>query len=260
MREYFSLCESDFLSSRLVNDAKKIIVDDKKATLSLTKREDERIYFVKTNDCVIGNTMAIESLVEFTATAIKKIFRQFKVKKDDLIMVVGVGNGAFAADSLGSKVVEQIEPSVNANKRLCAFCPSVSGRTGIESFDIVKAVVERLKPKIVLCVDTLSSRGASRLNKVIQIKDSGLTPGVGVGNQKTAFDYSTLETFVIGVGVPLVIYAKNLLTDYFEAVSQRVDLATLDSTIGDLIVTSKEIELYVETYAKIIGLAINRAI
>ena len=258
MREYFNLCESDFLASRIVRGAKKIILDDKKATLSLMERDDESVYFVSTDERIIENERAIDSLVELTAMAIKKIFRRFAIKKDDLIMVVGVGNDCFVADSLGVKSVEQITPILTEKTRLCALCPSVSGRTGIESFDIVKSLVERLRPKAVVCIDTLSTNSATRLSKVIQIRDGGLTPGIGVGNQKTAFDRSTLGTLVVGIGVPLIIHAKNLLSDYFELVTQRIDLSKLDCAVGDLIVASKEVDLYVEAYSKIIGKAINK--
>ena len=258
MREYFNICESDFLASRLVRCGPKVILEDGKTALTFSKRDDENIYFARTDDCVINNERVTSSLIELTAFALKKAFRRFCVKKDDLIMVVGVGNEGLVADSLGARVVEEIVPIMSAKKRLCAFCPSVSGRTGIESFDIVKALVEKLKPKVVICVDTLASKSVDRLSKVIQIKDGGLTPGLGVGNQKTSFDYSTLGVNVIGIGVPLVIYAKNLLVDYFESVPQRIDVDLFNSLMGDLIVTSKEIDLFVGEYSKIIATVINR--
>ena len=121
-------------------------------------------------------------------------------------------------------------------------------------------MVEKLEPKVIICIDTLASKNIERLGGVIQIKDSGLTPGAGVGNAKISLEQSTLGVPVIGVGVPLIIYARNLLLNYLAGSSSNLSFDTLSEVTGDLVVTAKEIDLYIDCFSKIISKAINKAV
>ena len=98
------------------------------------------------------------------------------------------------------------------------------------------------------------------MGSVIQIKDSGLTPGAGVGNAKIPLDISTLGVPVVGIGVPLIIYARNLLLSYLKGSQSNVEFDKVTRSTGDLVVTAKEIDLYIDVFSRIISNAINKAV
>ena len=132
----------------------------------------------------------------------------------------------------------------------------MGGVTGIDSFDVVKGVTDRLKPAAVIAVDTLSARNATRLKSVVQLSTDGLVPGSGVGNAKRALDDKNLGVPVIALGVPLVIEALDIRTEGDPTpVSKEVR-----TTLEGLVVTVKEIDLAVEDFAEVIGHAINFAV
>ena len=169
---------------------------------------------------------------------LKRLLKSVGVTKKGLILTVGVGNQGMTVKSRG-------------RGRLAGLAPGVGGVTGIDSFDVVKGVTDRLKPAAVIAVDTLSARNATRLKSVVQLSTDGLVPGSGVGNAKRA-----LGVPVIALGVPLVIEALDIRTEGDPTpVSKEVR-----TTLEGLVVTVKEIDLAVEDFAEVIGHAINFAV
>ena len=126
--------------------------------------------------------------------------------------------------------------------------PGVPGITGIESFDVVKGVCDEVRPTLVIAVDSLAAASAARLGTVIQLCDAGITPGSGVSNHKRRLSRDTLGVQVIGLGVPLVVYASTLVRD----------AGGDEGRFGSLIVTPKEVDVYVADAAEIIADAIER--
>ena len=172
------------------------------------------------------------------------------------VMVVGLGNPDLTADALGDRVFKRL--SVNrhlsggdmAEKYLCALTPNVLGMTGIESFDIISAVADRVKPDVIVVVDALTAAAAGRIATAFQVTDSGITPGSGVENHRRRLDKKSLGIKTVSVGVPLVVYASTIVRDYCEC----------DEALrGDMIVTPKDVDILVEDCAKIISGAINGA-
>lgn len=266
MREYFDgLCfdeEGEFLQK----DRSKLIFLDKKGALYLSKRPPSDVYAVESKGDVLFDGEHQDSLINLLAMALKRVLCSLKVKKKDLVLVVGVGNEGLTADSLGARTLTHLRVSTIKTRRagegvLCALSPSVSGVTGIESFNVVKAVADFMSPKVIVCVDTLATISPDRLAKIIQLKGGGITPGAGVGNAKNELSNLTLGVPVVAIGVPLVIYAKNILLNYLEKTkSTKPDHLKLNQTVGNMVVTAKEVDLYVEIYAKIIAQAINLAV
>lgn len=184
--------------------------------------------------------------------------------REGLILAVGIGNEGLTADALGPQTVKRLTVTEHlvrsgvedpSEGRLAAIESNVSGVTGIASFDIVKGVCERVHPALVIAIDTLASRKRERLARMIQMSDGGIVPGGGVGNAKTAFDRAHLGVPVIAIGVPLVIYARHLAAEY-AAASATPPKGEED----DLVVTLKEIDLGVKTYAAILAGAVNGAV
>ena len=169
------------------------------------------------------------------------------------IMAVGLGNPDLTADALGDRVFKRLAVNRHLSddsKYLCALTPNVLGMTGIESFDIIAAVVDRIKPDAVIAVDALTAAASERIASAFQVTDSGITPGSGVDNHRRRIDRESLGVRVVSVGVPLVVYASTIARDYSgESKSRR----------GDMIVTPKDVDVLVDDCAKIIAGGINGA-
>ena len=197
-------------------------------------------------------------------------------------MVVGLGNRMVTPDALGPLTVDKIlvtrqifqELTQYADERLrsvCAMAPGVMGVTGIETAEMLESIVRRIRPGCVVCVDALSARSARRIGAAVQICDTGIQPGSGVGNRRLALNRETLGVEVIAVGMPTVIYAATLARDAFEALSDPdapQDEAALDAMerellsedVGEMIVTPREIDALVVDAAGIIASGLNRAL
>ncbi len=168
------------------------------------------------------------------------------------IMCVGLGNPDLTADALGDRVFKKL--AVNRHKNdgryLCALTPNVLGMTGIESFDIISAVTDRICPDVVIAVDSLTAAAPSRIASAFQVTDSGITPGSGVDNHRQRLCRESLGVRVVSVGVPLVVYSSTIAREYCDG-SGRCDT--------DMVVTPKDVDILVEDCATVIAGAINGA-
>ena len=151
------------------------------------------------------------------------------VKKEDKVLVVGLGNWNVTPDALGPKVIEgimvtrhlsQVMPEFMEEDMIsvAAISPGVLGTTGIETVEVIKALVENIKPSLIICIDALAARRIERLNKTIQISDTGISPGAGVGNHRKAINKEELGVRVIAVGVPTVVDASTIANDTIDMV------------------------------------------
>jgi spore protease len=179
-----------------------------------------------------------------------------EVVTGDNCLVAGLGNPNMTADALGKKVGEKLLITRHLETprpapRLSCVCPNVLGVTGIESFDIIKGVADRIRPSCVVAVDSLAGASTPRIASAFQISDAGITPGSGVGNHRTRFDSDSLGCPVISVGVPLVVYASTIIEDALGRPTELTD------ELAALVVTPKDIDLYTEDCAEIIAGALN---
>lgn len=188
-----------------------------------------------------------------------------EVPEDGLVLVAGLGNRAITPDAVGPKVcqntlvtrhlVQQMPEHFGHLRPVAALAAEVLGNTGMESGDLVRAVCEEIKPTCVVAVDALASRSLERLCRTVQLADTGITPGSGVGNHRTALDRETLGVPVIAVGVPTVVEAATLCADLLGG-RELPDLGAEQN----LLVTPKDIDSQVADLSKIIGYGINLAL
>lgn len=198
--------------------------------------------------------------------------RLVKFDKSRPTLVVGIGNPTMTADALGSRTCEGMivtrhvyeTAAIELDSRLasvCAISPNVLGVTGIETFDIVSGLVEKIKPQLVMIVDSLASQKTERISTTFQLTDTGIVPGGGIGNARRELSEKTLGVPVIAVGVPLVVYAKTIVGDVLEQLDMegKRPLANLVMTdiLGDLVVTPKDIDKLVEDSSFIVSTALN---
>jgi len=157
--------------------------------------------------------------------------------------------------------VERVPEHFGSFRPVAALAAGVLGTTGMESGEVVRAVAEQINPACVVAVDALASRSLRRVCRTIQLADTGITPGSGVGNARAALNAETLGVPVIAVGVPTVVDAATLACDVLaEAGKGELNPAALQGAGNGLIVTPKDIDTQVHDLAKVIGYGINLAL
>ena len=193
------------------------------------------------------------------------------------VLVIGLGNRTVTPDALGPLAVDHTlvtrhlrreRPELTgAMASVCALSPGVMGVTGIESGEIVRAVVDAVSPRAVIAIDSLAARALDRLSSTVQLTDTGIQPGSGVGNHRAALTRETLGVPVLAVGVPMVIHAAALARDAFRLLSDedesRLDALMrelMDGDLGDMIVTPREVDDLVDNAAVMLAGGINRAL
>lgn len=236
-------------------------------------------------------------LYENTCKALaKELTGIINIDEKATVLVVGLGNWNVTPDAVGPKVVsslmvtrhllEYVPDQVDEGVRpVCAVAPGVLGITGIETGEIVKGIVDRVKPSLIIAIDALASRKLDRVNTTIQVADTGISPGSGVGNKRMAISKDTLGVPVIAIGVPTVVDAATMANDAIDLVldsmikqaAQGTDFyrmldsidrnekfmmiqEVLNPYVGNLVVTPKEIDEVVEKVAKVIANGLNIAL
>ncbi|MDD3184351.1 MAG: GPR endopeptidase [Anaerostipes sp.] len=188
------------------------------------------------------------------------------IKKGESILVAGLGNADVTADSLGPKVVNNLwitrhlikDHTTIGVQKLSAIAPGVMAQTGIETSEILEALVEKTKPDILIVVDALAARSSSRLNKTIQISDTGIAPGSGVGNHRNKITKETVGVPVLAVGVPTVISVPAIIRDIVGEDLVEDLISAVDEEFQTMHVTPKNIDEAVKRISYTISEGINR--
>ena len=188
-------------------------------------------------------------------------------KEDYTALIVGLGNRNVTPDALGPKVVDSLnitrhiireygKYAMNEDEAhmISAIAPGVMAQTGMESFEIIKGIVDEIRPDVVFVVDALAARNTRRLNRTIQIADTGIHPGSGVGNHRNEISKNTLGIPVIAIGVPTVVDAATIVRDTVENLVSTLDNENKYEILQDIIsphlygmfVTPKDIDESIE--------------
>ncbi len=232
-------------------------------TVSKSQIENGEVYMITFEENVFFQEKKKRYLTESIKIALVKLLKKHNVRLNSLVLVAGIGNDGMTADKLGVETLKGIRVSEhlykkglkpNGEGRLATIAGRVVGITGIHSFDVIKGVVSRIKPSIVIAVDTLATKHLNRLARTIQLTDGGITPGSGVNNSCRPLNSETLGVPVIAIGVPLVTYASSIA----EALTSSYARRSLKES--ELIVTLKEIDPIVENLSQIIAEGINLAV
>ena len=226
----------------------------------------------------------------------KEIASIVKLNDQSVILVVGLGNWNVTPDALGPRVVEhllvtrhikeyvpdQIDEGVRS---VCAVAPGVLGITGIETSEIIRGIVDRVKPDLVIAIDALASRKMERVSTTIQLADTGINPGSGVGNNRKELSQATMGVPVVALGVPTVVDAATMASDTIDMVIDSLIkespkdgefyhmLKDMDRTekyklinevispyVGNLMVTPKEIDRLIDDIAVVVANGLNLAL
>ena len=201
----------------------------------------------------------------------KQIKEMIKINDSESILVVGLGNEAITPDAIGPitakhtmvtrHLVEKMPEEFGQMRRVSVLISGVLGTTGIETAEFIKAVTQKLRPDRVIVVDALASRKLARVCRTVQLADTGIVPGSGVGNKRAAINKETLGVPVTAIGVPTVVDAGTLTADLAEqAGAKDINPDDLSKYAGGMIVTPREIDANVADISKLVGYGINMAL
>ena len=237
------------------------------------------------------NDEKIEKISETVGKELREIINNHISETED-ILVVGLGNLYVTPDALGPKVVPEIEVTrhllnympelMPENTRpVSAISPGVLGVTGIETAEIIKGVIDKIKPKLLIVIDALAAKNINRISSSIQIADTGIIPGGGVENARKELTQRTLGVPVIAIGIPTVVDLASITNDCINIFIEDLQQKALSNntlnylknhdnyeeikealSVGDynMVVTPKEIDELIENMKAIISKGINKAI
>lgn len=193
-------------------------------------------------------------------------------KKEQSVLVVGLGNREVTADALGPHVVDNLcitrhilmeygKAAYNCNhiNTISSIVPGVMAKTGMESVEIVKGVVEETNPDYVIVIDALAARSTKRLTRTIQVTDTGIHPGSGVGNHRNGLTLESLGVPVIAIGVPTVVDAATIVNDAVEDKDTSIFIKGM-SELNNMYVTGKDIDETIKRLGYTISEALNIAL
>lgn len=238
---------------------------------------------IEIKEIEVINEEELEKVSKILSGQIQELIKPYKS-----ILVVGLGNIDTTVDSIGPKVIKDLKITrhlkkyapdlVDKNaKELSGIAPGVLGTTGIETQEILKGIVEKVNPDVIIAIDALISRDISRLFKTIQISNTGITPGAGVGNTRKEISRKTMGVPVIAIGVPTLVEAATIVADSIELIANqfeefaqlknatkedkyRLMKAVLEPSKFNLTVTPKEVDDLVDNMKLIIAHGINGGI
>lgn len=197
------------------------------------------------------------------------------------LLVMGLGNRNVTADALGTRVVERMLVTRHMMRSMegdlarklrgvSAIAPGVLGVTGIETAELCKGLVRHVQPAAVIAIDALAAYDSERICTTIQITDTGIEPGSGVGNHRLGLNRETLGVPVVAIGVPMVVYASTIARDALTRLLERYHMPqdeaacqmlrdVCDGPLGEMVVTPREIDELVVSVAEVLGNGMNQA-
>ncbi len=243
-----------------------------------------------------GQQAVYEEMCKTCAGVLKELTDNLLSSEKETVLVVGLGNWNITADALGPKVLDSLmitrhlkeympEEIDEGIRPVCGITPGVLGLTGVETGEIVKGIVDRIKPSLVIAIDALCSRKIERINTTIQFSDTGITPGEGVGNKRQGITQKTLGVPVIAIGVPTVVDAATIANESMQRVllkvkeqvnqnsefyhflqefeeTERYELVreSIRPAFGNFIVAPKEVDVIIDDISNVIANGINIAL
>jgi len=291
----------EMLNRKVSEDIPGVIVetlDDEEITItkvSITTPEAERAMgkgqgkyiTIEAQGLRYKNTPLQEKIMKLLG---KELVEMVNLSKNAMILVIGLGNRDITPDALGPRAVEKIvvtrhlqemlSPELKGGVRsVCAIAPGVLGVTGMETVEIVQGIVSKIKPDLVIAIDALAAASSRRVLTTVQLANTGISPGSGVGNKRFGLTQESLGVPVIAIGVPTVVHASTIAMDTIDIMQEHATFAryfksmehlsdtdrrtivsqVLPDALGDLMVTPKEVDRFIEDIGVLIAGGINQA-
>lgn len=221
--------DKNLIKEEVINNIKisRVVMDKNNL---LNKKEGNYITIELTD---ITNYEDRENVGKVLVKEIKDILNKNNIKDNYECLVIGLGNKKSTPDALGPMVIDNILVTrhlfeLNADvkkgiRKVSAIIPGVMGNTGIETIDIIKGIVDNVKPKFIIVIDSLCASSIERLNKTIQLTDTGIHPGSGIGNMRKEISKDILGIPVIAIGVPTVVESVTIVNDTLEYIFMHLN-------------------------------------
>ncbi len=245
-----------------------ITIDDDNIARELGKLKGDYITIELPN--FTDNFQDIDNKIEVISKQIRYLLPQ-----NGLIFVVGLGNETITPDALGPKTIQSIlatrhitgeiarSTGLEALRSVAALAPGVLGQTGLEVSEVIQSIVKKITPAALIVIDALASMEANRLGTTIQICNTGISPGSGVGNARPGLNQKTMGIPVIGIGVPTVVDARTMARNLLQLDGKKYD-EKIEQKIqprGEpMMVTPREIDILIERASKLLAMSINSAL
>ena len=208
--------------------SKKIIEEGIKVTEVMIDEEASQIINKKKGSYI---TIEFEDVTDYEngkkvekkfSSELTKLINKLNIDKEASCLIVGLGNSKSTPDSLGPLVINnvlvtnhlfELEEVTDGYRRVSVLVPGVMGQTGLETSEVISSLVDKFKPNFLIAIDALASQSIERVNKTIQMTDTGIHPGSGIGNSRKEISYETLKIPCIAIGVPTVVDAITIVSD-----------------------------------------------
>ena len=243
--EQLSIGEVDIIRMTVENERGERTLNRPRGKYITIEASPFRSHYEINEDCRIATSNELKSMLPKSGT----------------VLVCGIGNTDITPDSYGPRAGALVLSTRHIGDELAmlgklravaVICPGVLGQTGMETIEIIKGVADKIKPSAVIVIDALAARSLDRLGRTIQLSDTGLTPGSGVGNARQEISKRTLGIPVISVGVPTVVDACTMVSDFGGNCEHH--------NARNMVVTPKEIDLIISHAARLTAHAINCAL
>ena len=214
-----------------------------------------------------------ETVKKVFSSELRKLLKKLSIREDDSCLVIGLGNISSTPDALGPLTIQNILVTnhlfdvanvENGFRRVGAISPGVKGSTGIETSDIIKGIVDKVKPSFVIVIDALASQSIERVNKTIQMTDAGIHPGSGIGNNRKEISKETLDIPVIAIGVPTVVDAVTIVSDtinymhkHFTYMKNNINKTNKLIPINKINYLKEQIDVTIEDKKNLLGMIGN---
>ncbi|MBQ7296600.1 MAG: GPR endopeptidase [Clostridia bacterium] len=249
----------------------------KLTTIEIINEKGEKLLSKPKGKYVTLETKSIAQGSDLFSAALGVLSDELKklLPEKGTVLVAGLGNDDITPDALGPKVMSLLLATRHISSELAenlglgslrsvaGITPGVLGKTGIETVEIISGIVKKIKPCCVIAVDALASRNVGRLGTTVQMCDTGVSPGSGVGNRRKGINKETLGVPVIAIGVPTVVDAVTMAFDVFEKAGITLEEKVLMEKLREhksMMVTPKEVDNLIDRAAHLIAMAINTAL
>lgn len=219
------------ITVNITSKTKNVTVEELKVDETMTHLNKKPGYYKTVSFEDITDKNNYKEVEESLTKVLKKSYQELKLTETDSALIIGLGNDQSTPDALGPKALSHILVTKHlfslgeveqGYRNTASFKPSVTGITGIETKDMIEALVDKIKPDFVIVIDALASCSIERLNKTIQITSSGINPGSGVGNNRIELSKETLGIPVIAIGIPTVVDASTIVNDTIHLLCQQL--------------------------------------
>lgn len=264
----------------------KVRITNEQAERMMGKKQGQYVT-VESQGLRYKNTPLQEKVMKYLA---QELSHMVDLPQNATVLIIGLGNWNITPDALGPKVVgkivvtrhlqEMLSPELQGGVRsVCAIAPGVLGLTGMETVEIVQGIVSKIQPNLVIAIDALAAASSQRVITTVQLADTGISPGSGVGNKRYGLTEEVLGVPVIAIGVPTVVHASTIALDTIQILQEHAPFAryfksmedlsdedrqvvvrqVLPEALGDLMVTPKEVDRFIDDMASLLAGGINQA-